>query len=995
MLRAIWKFFITGLLCNSLLLFNLHFVMAAEVDLITQRLEMMNINLSKLTPGSAQAVQALKDINQLKAQKVILDRQTSSQTNLEQQFAHTDPNAPEYNTLKQQVADAQDQKQLTMKQVAIESKQIADRAATSAAEAQNAALRAAGVTSDVVASAALAQSTAVLNEAITAQEGAAAMATWISDRATAQRVQAKQQANVYLATICPKTHLDAQDRPVTVPCTEADIANSEQRYNVPALKAAEDAKLADTETQKARIQELKDQLPKLASDVDGQAKKIKQDMKGHIMLSVGDFKDVNNRTFADGTKKASEENQAEYDKALHADITMVILGTVTTRLMSCTAIPVDTQVPDMLIASTAGTAFVAGEVAEYTDIIAVKNNLQNLLKDIKGDPNDRQLASLEQLKATYIAIQNATNSKKVARQASQASFYNAAQAATAEAAMLVTLNTACSNEINSKVQKGVSAANNYAMRGAISCIQWAMCAWEGCPEPQYLEKGACATAVIAVIDAGTCASGGSSSVGMNASRKNTCEDRNGSGAHLHNQTTEQPTPSRTVSTGVTGKCIAIKNVGSAANSACGGTIFAKDGKGPYSSCDTADRAYEKNNVSCPLNSLDGTLDPNFYKINDKIISSQPVKNYFEIVSNLIFSSADAGMLSSMGVSKAAVVEFIKNQTPIFANAIDTQLSAPVWRSIAWTALGDLVGTALTTTDSMLDQIQRDIDQIQSIIDAVHKSIGLGSKGGLGFGSSTDNAAPTQTFEALPCVPGTNSGNCPSVVKAVSTAPAFLELPQSVQALSAKTAKVADALSQATTLSSGTIAGMNSLGSSAKAIRADLVQRQLNLQKLMATTGSPIDIAKEVGKLSNKLTDITKSGLKKSNMSAKEMNALMGGGESKLPNTGKENNLNKLSKNKLASNKVILPDATSTSSGTDSGQLAGVTVDNNKTANADGLTDEERAAQNLSDQEANSTDNFNKKINGTGISEDNGYTLFEVITNRYKKSAYKVLFKKIE
>jgi hypothetical protein len=389
--------------------------------------------------------------------------------------------------------------------------------------------------------------------------------------------------------------------------------------------------------------------------------------------------------------------------------------------------------------------------------------------------------------------------------------------------------------------------------------------------------------------------------------------------------------------------------------------------------------------------LDNTLDPDFYKYEEKFTSLKPRKNYGEVVFDLMFSSAHAGMLSSMGISKQKVVDFIKVQAPIFANALDTQLSAPIWRSVAWNALGTLIGESLGTTDTMLLKIQSDIDRIQAILNATEAHIGVGDKGLLGYDVSKNYVGGDNKFAALTCTSSNVNGACIPVSKSMQAIPGTIELPIYTQGLTAKVAKMGDGLNSATTLASGALSSAKEVNKNASAIRAELLKKQKNLEKILNRNGTTIDLVKETNKFTNQLRDITKKGLIANNTSAEEMRSMMSGGSNVV---GKIPNIVKGAVKKTATGKdVAVVDPTKDLKKLDVDGAAG-DIEAAKAPVADNLSDTEKAMQAAAEVQAkNASSSIDAANTKNTINEDNGYSLFEVITNRYQKSAYPRLFKK--
>ena len=797
----------------------------------------------------------------------------------------------------------------------------------------------------------------------------------------------------------------AQDQ---LDAANAEIPGDQNDYD--SKKSIADAAAIKANADADKVTDFQNQQKQLQTDAQNQINANSGSLKGQLNLTLNGPKVDNSRQYADGSKpNITVSDQKMYDDALQADITMVILGSVTTRLKLCPSTSTK-EIPDMMMAATAGQAFVTGEVEEYTDLVDLKNQLNTLMKQIVGDPNDKQRQALVLLKQGYERVKAISTTKKQLRQAAQASYLAAADAATAEAAQLATNTQSCTTGIKSKVAKGVSEANMWAMIGAIGCIAWMACSWMGCPMPNYLGVPACGVAVIAYANASSCQSGGDSSVKANNNRKNVCEDRDGGGNHIHDKTDAQP-DSMTVSSHITTQCVALKGdvITGAANSGCD-NIFASSGKGPYTGCDAADQGYQDLNASCKLGGLSGEHDPNFYDPAQKFTFIKPTKTYMEILSDIFFSAAHAGLLSAMGVSRQKVVDFIHTQMPIFANALDTQLAAPVWRAIAWQALAGLVGDAISATDGMLGQIDSDISKIQQILDALDNHIQIGNNGNTTFGNSTNFVAVPGGVATLPCITNSGAGACKSVSVAVTTTQGFLELPGSVRALGAKVLNVGDSLSGAGSVSSGTLGKINTLNASADAIRADLLKRQQLLQKVMAQNGTQMDMVKESNKFASNLRAITKSGLAAAGSNASEMRSMMSGGSGlSSTNADAQKALDDMKLQNAANNGKNKSGA---GFGTGFGALGssgskkgGSGKDGNgsddgdgKNGNgkgADGLTDAERAALLAAQAQAKKAGESTDSANQNTINDDNGYTLFEVITNRYQKSAYPRLFKKIQ
>jgi hypothetical protein len=760
--------------------------------------------------------------------------------------------------------------------------------------------------------------------------------------------------------------------------------------------------------------------------------------------------------------------KAEIDKAYNADMTMVVVGSISTRLPACTP----TNIIDMTTATIAGAAFAAGEQDTASKLVVAKNELDALLQDTllqdrSGDPSGKQMRALELLKASYLVIQNISIEKQTVRETARNAYYQAAVEATqAQVAITQAVGQCQANIINTtnKWKSDATAFQTAAVAAcALGCAGWgAWACYLGC------------VAAYAYVDSkiSDCEGGSSDSVGNNNNRGMSCKDMNSS-AHIHANSTSYPPPlPATISGNISNSCNNLgPGVPSPASSRCSGVPTVS--LGGFPACDQANAMIASKTVTCGGHTLDGKSEH-----DRQFFTAKPVKNYLEIVSNILFSPVQAMTLTAMRITNPAVQTYLSNQSVTFANALDTQLASPLWRSIAWTSLGDTVNAAMQTGVAMQAQIQADIDKIQSIINALKNAGANGSTAGVAaiatatglnaFGSSTNNTAISATFSALPCIPGTGSGNCSASNTGIMNSPGFLELPGSVQGNAANALRIGAGLSGATSLSPGLLASMSAFNASGNAIRADLLQRQQSLQKMMGLSGTKVDMAKEVAKFSGQLAGVTKDALVAGNMSAQQMKSLMSGGSSALGSkSDAQNSLNKLNskiaagggggnmngiggshaaaaptevasgKNALSSEGLSTAEKAVFDTLTDAQKAAFLAMSAEERAafmamspaeraaflamSADEraafmsmspaeraaflamtsaeraafmtMTPEERAAfmaMNAAERAAYMLARAKLK---NDVNEDNGYSLFEVITKRYQKSAYPKLFKK--
>jgi hypothetical protein len=368
---------------------------------------------------------------------------------------------------------------------------------------------------------------------------------------------------------------------------------------------------------------------------------------------------------------------------------------------------------------------------------------------------------------------------------------------------------------------------------------------------------------------------------------------------------------------------------------------------------------------------------------------------------------------------------------------------------------------------MIAQINADIQKINDIINAIKNNSAVGAAGTPTLINSVIPTASGNSFDPLPCISG--ASGCQSVSSMLIGSPGFNSLPLSVQHLTAPVAKLGDALNGATSLSATTLSAAGQIAGSVNALQAGLLKRQNNLQGLLNRSGQNINLAKEITNFGNRLTGITNNGLTAANISARDMNGMMGGAGALGANAhAKTDSMSAAADGKSKSGSAGNGAGAGTTNGLLLGQGSGKGAGSLKGAGALGtaagtsaiassdkpgvdalssaekavydtlseadkaaflaMTVEERAAFMamspaeraaflamtaaeraafllMTPEERAAFMAMNKAQRAAyllarlkarkDVNADDGYSLFEVITNRYKKSAYPRLLKKVK
>ncbi|MGZ3809210.1 MAG: hypothetical protein ACXVCE_14080, partial [Bacteriovorax sp.] len=419
------------------------------------------------------------------------------------------------------------------------------------------------------------------------------------------------------------------------------------------------------------------------------------------------------------------------------------------------------------------------------------------------------------------------------------------------------------------------------------------------------------------------------------------------------------------------------------------------------------------------NDMDRILYPNqkFPLENSKTYLTS---NYFEKLFNIAFPTAQAGLLDPLGIASDIAVQVVLMSSKSLSSALDLSLLIPKRRAIAWGVLSGLALAASTATGSELGKIQSNIDKIDAILNSMYalkNGLAVTSAPNVPNASANIDKAPlvdnknlalnpvknqevdlkANGIGSLPCISGNDPAKCPSFSEQLNAQPDVKSLPDSVQVQVGNIGKLTDGMNSTSKISGSTLSEAQSLAGQSNALRAELLKQQKALQEKLKLSGSKTDLAKESSKLEADMRASVQKELDARKTTAGNMLASFGGGKSSFGSSSaiasdankgakeakdaKDANNDAKEARKGGAGAITIPAATSTKLEEDADLNASL-----KDKNAEQLTGAEslKAAKNI--------DNYELK---NDITQDKESSIFDLISNRYQKSGYPRLFKRVK
>lgn len=673
------------------------------------------------------------------------------------------------------------------------------------------------------------------------------------------------------------------------------------------------------------------------------------------------------------------------DKDLVGTLTMLVIGVLTQRLYKYKL------TTDILLAAAAGTIFVAGEILAFIKMKdAMKGMEMEINRDKEGKINDEQVASLERLKRSYQDAKKMAGTKKNLQIAAAAAFVAAGVAAygliavdaaalasctggiTASLAFVKPLLASCAGFL---VGASACATQVFTCEGSITAIKTALTGYE-------LSRLAIAPSLIA--KANTTSTGAVLLAAFNAS-KPACVGI--------------PAPM------LTGAALCHPLLAINAANASAGPGFA---------------------IAALLKNLPNVTEGQIANVVEKYTPSSD--SMIMKIADFFFPQAKAGIFSPMGIASAAAVAFLIATSATLGTTIDFNMSIPVRRAIVWGVLAALTGAATTSTNAVIEKIDSNIAKIDAIINSMNtleKGVAtentkeddkteddriVGRKGKESFikPMSYKGANPVDYEDidlsnggnrALPCGRGEDGKQCKPFEDGLDKIPSFNSLNPGSQIQFKDIMKTASGLSGTSKISGDTLRGIGKLAGQSNALQSALNKAKADAAAKLKKAGSNFNLDSQTKKLSEQMEKGVKDNLKKHNTNAAGMLASFSGGKF---GGGSDSTNSSASANGNGTTDKKAETGAGANAGFDANSInlnAGTsdTMDLGLGGAGDGtdgkMSAEELAAYNAAAAAANNgeatMDAYEIK---NDISKDSDSNIFELISHRYRQSAYPRLFK---
>jgi hypothetical protein len=259
------------------------------------------------------------------------------------------------------------------------------------------------------------------------------------------------------------------------------------------------------------------------------------------------------------------------------------------------------------------------------------------------------------------------------------------------------------------------------------------------------------------------------------------------------------------------------------------------------------------------------------------MAQNKLESDFDKFLNFFIPKAEAAWLPLLGLGAAATAAF-SLMAASSAMETDTLMFVPRNRAIAFGLFSALSYAASKSSDNVISKLEGNITKIDSILANLNK-LATGVKAvNVSTQTLTINSTVPATSEitlstdgsSTSCLTSTSSSNCTSA--SVSTTSGFSDLPESLQSLATEAVSVGNGVSGKSSISGATLAAAESLGSKAAAIRKLASTKAAEYSKL---TNSKESAQQQQDKLLSSLTNKVKSDLQSKGISASGMMASIG------------------------------------------------------------------------------------------------------------------------
>lgn len=676
-------------------------------------------------------------------------------------------------------------------------------------------------------------------------------------------------------------------------------------------------------------------------------------LSGSLMLMDFSYKGIQIQSVQAETLKT----EGAKDGDLMATITMTSIGLLTQRLYMCK------MTTDMMIAAAGGALFIAGEILATLKLKKVMKDLETEITRTKdGKLDQKQVEALEKLKKSYEEAKNTANTKKMLQQAAAAAFAAAAVAAYMQVAQEKAAMVACKAAMTTA---GTTCLNLSPMTTANAGVLASLFGTREIPKP--------------------------SNAGMTAQTTLEASEKAAETATSTTATTLATSYSATCATvyGAWACPFATACAAAPAEVAAACAPITPILKVTSGVCPAALSVY--NNFSTPSRYYANVYGPKLFIVG--------------ILSRMLGENARAEMFSPLGIMSSGVISILMATNASLGPTIDSYLLTPMNRAIIWGVLGGLTFAASSATDNQIAKMDSNIQKIDNILRAMNGLAGGSEAVNPNISKPTVKAVQAADMKInalnganedidmsglpggkMPCFTGEKK-ECDSMEDKLEKDEGFIAMNAPSQSMIRNIMHTANGYNGRARISAATLNDTAKLVGSAQAINTALAKAKMKFNDENKDKKSVEQREKD---LASSIEKSVKAQLKKSGMTSNQLASAMYGGSISGSSSGSAavSDAAKDSKKDAKLNAVGAIDI-----GAPAAVVAPSDLGIAKDEAPQELSDEEKnAALATASANAPTIDDYDLK---NDISKDKDTSIFELISNRYQKSGYQRLFKRVK
>lgn len=519
-----------------------------------------------------------------------------------------------------------------------------------------------------------------------------------------------------------------------------------------------------------------------------------------------------------------------------ATVTMLAIGVIGMRLLTY-----QKRTIDMTVVVAASAAYIAAEIA---NVMSLKKQLKDMeikvTKSSDGKNDQAQIETLEKLKESYEKVKKSSQTRKML-QLTAAAVYGGALAIAA---------------YQSLTEEGQLAS-------CLSATAETKVELATCMSSSTTEAASCSLCQALVLDTETGIDAGIKE-GMDLPQ---ISQKKVIAAHTIDGKTQLSldTPcSGPVSSGIKAKL----------TGACNPYLVTKKANESWG------KVVREASIQNPIMGLEKLMYagvPSLPKMiqNKSIDPLLSIKINFEKGMEFLFPKAEAGMAAFLGLGVGAAAAFWGAQTKM-GQAIDGYIFSPKGRIIIWGILAGAALMAAKSTQSEIDKIDGHLQKIAQILkdmNTLKSGIKSNNVNEQQIKYASISPAQDQVLQLnsdsnvkTDCLASAGSSNCTALSDTIRSMPGFSELPESLKSITSQSAKLGDGLSGTNAISGATLSAAEALANKQGAIAklGNSIKNKIN-EKLLKSGKQKIDFDKQEKGLWGVMKAQTGNALKASGM----------------------------------------------------------------------------------------------------------------------------------